>query len=60
MPGFYMQGVIMQNLFIPIRNISGKMVCSIDYQNKIVEIVRKGEKTTIHVNKNGEFEITHK
>ena len=50
----------MQNLFTPIRNLSGKMVCSIDHQNKIIEIVRKGEKTTIHVNENGEFEITHK
>ena len=50
----------MQNLFTPFRNLSGKMVCSIDRQNKIIEIVRKGEKTTIHVNENGEFEITHK
>jgi len=46
--------------YMPVRNLNGKMVCNVDYQNRIIEIVQKGATTIIQVNTSGEFEITHR
>jgi len=46
--------------YMPVRNLNGKMVCNIDYQNRIIEIVQKGATTIIQVKTSGEFEITHR
>ena len=44
---------------VEVRNLKGKKVCNIDPKKKIIEIIIKGEKTIIRVNKNGDFEIVH-
>lgn len=43
-----------------VRNSNGKLVCYIDSQNKVVEIVIKGCKTTIQFTKDGKTKILNK
>lgn len=40
-----------------IRNLCGKLVCCVDKQNKIVEIVIKGQKTSIQFMTDGTVKI---
>ena len=56
MSGFVL---LKEEIMIEIRNLKGKKVCNVDPQNKIIEIIVKGERTVIRVNENGDFEIAH-
>jgi len=42
-----------------VRNSNGKLVCRIDKDKHIVEIVTKGIKTTIRFSEDGMVEITN-
>jgi hypothetical protein len=42
-----------------IKNAADKLVCRLDKQQKLVEIVHKGYKTTIRFNDDGTVEITN-
>jgi len=40
-----------------VKNADGKLVCCVCEKSGIVEIIRKGCKTLIHLKPNGELEI---
>ena len=43
-----------------IRNSAGKLICCLDPEKLIVEIVCKGIKTTIYIKPNGELKVVDK
>ncbi len=42
-----------------VRNLAGKLVCCVDEATNTVEIVSKGNKTSIRFNESGIAEVTH-
>ena len=43
-----------------VKNKKDKKVCCVDFENKVIEIVVRGDKTIISINENGEIVIENK
>ena len=44
---------------IKVRNLAGKLVCLLDEATSTVEIVAKGQKTSIQFTEDGAAKVTH-